>query len=183
MKDRNKMPDPTAYTLKEIKKTYKEQTIPYKNYKEKMKKDAERRKDAKKREEEWHKELSEKVKIDKKDKQLPIPQDYTTFDMINKKGIVKKKNGFGSELRIPLSDNDKWLKKIEHYNKNPVEGKAVNPKIDPQPGPAKYSLISHWKGKDLKMKKKNKNTEPEKLPNILGTISKGVSISNYYKKI
>ncbi len=125
-------------------------------------------------------DLRDKVKFDVRHKNTPIPVDINTFDKLqkeyeklNKKG---KTWGFGVGSRVPLDEKTKWEKKVKNYNK--YSEKPLNAKSDPQPGPAHYSLICHWKGK---VTRKNKD-EMNKKPNFLSKISKGPQINPYYKK-
>jgi len=72
---------------------------------------------------------------------------------------------------------------MESYNKGVTDGKFVDLKKDPNPGPANYSLISYWPGKKIKEKKKKDGDDDKKLPNIFKTMSKGPSINMYYRSI
>ena len=164
---------------KKMKKV-EEKGISYKKYKDKLKEKKSYQKNKLEREKERLSHVKEKVNFNINKLNKPIPVNYNTFDKLSEKfkNINKKKKtwGFGVGSKIPKDENTKWLKKMEIKNK--YAEKKINTKIDPTPGPAHYSLISHWKGKTTK---KNKE-KLEKLPHHLSKISKGPVINAYYRK-
>ena len=72
---------------------------------------------------------------------------------------------------------------MEAYNKGVTDGKTIDLKKDPNPGPAHYSLIANWPGKKVKDKKKDMGDADKKLPNIFKSMSKGPSINMYYRSM
>ena len=116
---------------------------------------------------------------------VPVPLAYQTFaklEQLNSKdkdGKSQKKGlGFGVGSRLPLSEKEKWLKKVELYNSH--SDKQLDPKLDNLPGPSAYSIISHWQGKKSK---KDKENAAEKQQNFFKVTSKGPVISPYYARI
>ena len=51
------------------------------------------------------------------------------------------------ELKFPIDAEERWKKKVKTYNSVVDPDKALDPKKDMVPGPAGYSMISHWPGK------------------------------------
>ena len=159
--------------------------VGYKKFQEAAKARQEYFKNKKQKEEERIDELKGKVTFDVKALPEPIPADIDTFQRTLKlnakdkdKGTSNKGNGMGVGPRMPLSEKERWVKKVERYNINASE--PIDAKKDPAPAPNSYSLISYWPGK--KMKKRKAKENEEKLPNILSKISKGPIISVYYAK-
>ena len=69
--------------------------------------------------------LSNKVSFDLKRLPVPLPANFSTFEMLRhtkekvKGGTSQKKGlGFGVGSRIPLNEKEKWALKVEKYNKN-----------------------------------------------------------------
>lgn len=136
------------------------------------------------REREYAKEVSAKLSIDPKDLKnpIPLPADYDTFERIHKTmsrdkgaGSQTKSLGFGVGSRMPLSEKEKWMRKVELYNSH--SEKAIDPKADNVPGPFSYPLICHWAGKKPH-KEKDVPKEPQR--NFMKHITKGPSINPYY---
>jgi len=127
--------------------------------------------------------------IQKHPNALPVAyQTFSRFALSNpdmkpgKKIIGPKGKGFGSDGRFVADELERWKRKITKYNANVPHDKAIDLKKDPQPGPAQYSLIASWPGKKLKGVKKRKEEDPSRpLPNIFKSMSKGPSISAYYR--
>lgn len=143
-------------------------------------------KDKRERERDFANDVLAKLSMDPKDLKntIPLPVDYDTFERLNvtyskNKGTAsqKKTMGFGVGSRIPLSEKEKWVNKVQKYNSR--SDKAIDPKNDPQPGPPAYSLVCHWAGK-----KPRKEKEADKIEksNFLKHISRGPIISPYYSK-
>lgn len=136
------------------------------------------------REKERLSELKEKIKTDLNHLNNPIPQDYGTFAHVAQKNggynVIAKKykavnsvvKGFGTGPRFEPSENEKWKKKVEMWNKNETE-KPLDPNVDATPGPAKYSLISTWNAR------KNQDRDPLKR-NYFNMVSQGPPKSIYY---
>lgn len=136
------------------------------------------------REREYARELSAKLSIDPKDLRnpIPLPVDYDTFERIQKtmsrdkgSGSQTKSLGFGVGSRMPLSEKEKWVRKVELYNSH--SEKTIDPKLDNAPSPFSYPLICHWPGKKP-LKEKDVPKEPRR--NFMKHITKGPSISPYY---
>lgn len=157
-------------------KKFKEETIEKKEYlKGKIQK-----------ENDYTQEMLIKISMDAKElkKVIPVPVDYETFEKINllktkEKGLgsQKKTLGFGVGVRMPLSEKEKWVNKVEIYNSH--SEKRLDPKLDNLPGPSAYSLISHWAEKKLKNEKEEDGI---KKMNYFKLTSKGPVISPYYAK-
>lgn len=140
-------------------------------------------KNKKEREVNFAEEVIKKTNISPEDidNQLPLPADYVTFEKINKICLKEKSTksqkkglGFGVGDRIPLSDKDKWLKKVQRYNMNSTSN--IDASIDNIPGPSAYSLISHWAGKKPR-KEPEKKVESH---NYFKVVTKGPELNPYY---
>lgn len=125
--------------------------------------------------------LANRISFDLKQLPNPLPTDFETFEkslICSKKEKEQKSQkkglGFGIGQRIPLTDKEKWVLKVERYNINKVE--KIDPSVDNCPGPLAYSLIANWPGK---ISKKDKEGN-KKLPNIFKVASTGPSINPYY---
>lgn len=157
-----------------------ERGINYKKFKDRIKEKKNYQKEKLDREKERLNHVKEKVNFNINQLNKPIPPDYNTFDKLAEKykEINRKKKtwGFGVGSKIPEAKHVKWKKKMEI--KNTYAEKKIDLKKDPTPGPAHYSLISHWKGKT---NKKNKE-KLDKLPHHLSKLSKGPVINAYYRK-
>lgn len=118
----------------------------------------------------------------------PIPVAYKTFDdwrryyKVNKPN-PKQKNapGFGLSERFGLDEKAKYRREILKYNEGNTEGKELDPKADPVPGPGAYNLSEVWKGKKTKLRRPY-SAQPQPGQRIMSAISKGPTISAYYRK-
>lgn len=192
-----KMPGPGAHDPHEVpgdtekKVAEKKEYLSYKKFKDKTAEVIRRHKETKERTDTRLNDVIGKLGqgiIPKNP--IPLPNDMMTFQKLSilykdvqlGKASKKKGNGFGCEGRFLASDLEMWKRKSEAYNKGAPDGKTIDLKKDPKPGPAHYSLIASWPGKKMKMKKKTKGDDDDKkLPNIFKTMSKGPEINFYYK--
>jgi len=193
------LPGPDKYTPVEVytdvqrKIHNKQEFLAYKKYKDHTTEIIKRHKEFKERDDTRHGEVVGKLKegtVVKNPK--PLPVDLMTFDklsiiykdVISGKASKKKGNGFGTEDRFLADELAKWKRKMEAYNKGVTDGKTIDLKKDPVPGPAHYSLIASWPGKKMKGKKKKGDDDGDKkLPNIFKTMSKGPAINCYYSSM
>jgi len=122
----------------------------------------------------------------------PIYQHFMTFQGYSRKWEGKGKNKkvrgpvkqedrepfFGKSLRFDKTEKERVSKAIKLYNENNDEGKKIDPKQDPVPGPGYYKTQEVWKGKDVRMRRPY-SANPKVGDKILKSISKGPSISIY----
>jgi len=194
----DKLPGPDKYTpvepFTDIQRKIhnKQEFLAYKKYKDHVAEVTKRHKETKERDDARHQEIVGKLRDGTLVKNpRPLPVDLMTFDKISiiykdvqvGKASKKKGNGFGTEDRFLADELSKWKRKMEAYNKGVTDGKPIDLKKDPQPGPAQYSLIAAWPGKKIKNKKKKDDDGDKKLPNIFKTMSKGPSINYYYQSM
>ena len=175
------------FTKKLKKKKKPEQSfLSYKKFKEESASKRQFFKEKRLREKNHMEEIMGKLSIDPKELQNAIPMSltYETFARLNKiyskmKSLrsTKKTIGMGIGERIPLSDKEKWIKKVELYNSHSEQ--RIDPKLDNTPGPAAYSIVSHWAGK--KPHKEKAQSTDRKL-NFFKATSSGPHISPYYSK-
>lgn len=130
--------------------------------------------------EEYTNQVRNKVGLKETDYPHPVPVVYQTFErLFLKNGIKGTKGfrvsrtakGFGSEKRFGEDPNEKWLNRVEKYNRS-VE-KKIDPLVDEMPGPAAYSLISTWS--KSRAQKEDKTTF-----NYINNVSRGPSFSIYH---
>lgn len=192
------LPAPSKYDPKEPmtdgerKMKNKVEFLAYKKYKDHREEVKTRIKDTKTRVDERAQTVLRSLKdgiIQKNPSALPVAyRTFARFALTNpdmkpgKRVIGPKGKGFGSDGRFVADELEKYKRKITKYNANVPNDKAIDLKKDPQPGPAQYSLIAAWPGKKLKGVKKSKEEEGGRaLPNIFKSMSKGPSISAYYR--
>lgn len=118
----------------------------------------------------------------------PIPAAYKTFDSWHQYYKVNKPNpkqkngpGFGLSARFGLDEKAKYRREIIKYNEGNTVGKELDPKSDPVPGPGAYNLEEVWKGKKTKLRRPY-SAQPQVGQRIMSSISKGPSVSVYYRK-
>lgn len=118
----------------------------------------------------------------------PIPVAYRTFEDWGRYYKAHKPNprqkdapGFGKSARFGLDEKAKYRREILKYNEGNTEGKELDPKADPIPGPGHYNLSEVWKGKKTKLRRAY-SAQPKPGQRIMSSISKGPSISGYYRK-
>lgn len=162
--------------------------LPYKKFKEAVNEKQTQMKEADAEEKERQSELKDTLgdKIPKYP--YPISQSYRTFDSWSKYYKVNKPNprqkdapGFGKAERFGMDEKAKFQKQIKLYNEGIGDGKELDPKADPVPGPGAYNLSEVWKGKKVKMRRPY-SAQPKTGERILSSISKGPTISCYYRK-
>jgi hypothetical protein len=122
---------------------------------------------------EWNKERNEfwKERIEEKIETLkdplpkypePLPVSFVTFDKIKQKYPInlkrrpktqQKGRGFGTADRFETEEVKKWKELVSRWNAGIGDGKQLDPKKDPHPGPAQYSLMTYWPGKKVKGKR------------------------------
>lgn len=121
----------------------------------------------------------------------PVYQDRVTFTSIQKKNSKKSKKPrsyrdphFGKQQRFQKTQKEKFDRQIRLYNDSNQEGRTIDPKNDPSPGPGYYKLQETWKGKILPTKGKRRvrrpySAQPKIGQRILQKMSKGPSFSIY----
>lgn len=162
--------------------------LQYKNFKE----EADRIKSDRREKEAAEKERQNDLKEELGDKIpkfiQPISQSYRTFDNWSKYYKVnppkpKQKNapGFGLAERFGMDEKAKYQKQIKLYNEGNDQGRELDAKADPVPGPGTYNLQEVWNGKKVKMRRPY-SAQPKAGERILSSISKGPAVSIYYRK-
>jgi len=180
---------PTQMLLKKMKEAKKptETFLSFKKFKDETSEKKEYLKEKKQKENDYTQEMLRKISMDVKELKhvVPVPMDYETFEKIGlqkmrEKGSASQKKtlGFGVGSRMPLSEKEKWVNKVERYNCH--SEKRLDPKLDNLPGPSAYSLISHWAGKKPRREKEGEGT---KKMNFFKLASKGPIINPYYAKL
>ena len=118
----------------------------------------------------------------------PIPVAYRTFDSWHKyykknppNPYAKKGPGFGNAERFGMDEKAKHIKEIKTYNEGNQLGKELDPNTDPVPGPGNYKITEVWNGKIVKSRRPY-SAQPKVGERILTKISKGPSVSIYYRK-
>lgn len=118
----------------------------------------------------------------------PVPAAYRTFDSWNLHYKKNKPNprgpkgpGFGKGERFGLDEQAKYSKEVKLYNEGNPDGKELDPKANPVPGPGYYKLQEVWPGKELKMRRAY-SAKPKQGDRIMKHISKGPTTSIYYQK-
>lgn len=128
----------------------------------------------------------------------PIYQNFMTFHGYARKWEGKGKNKkvkgpvkqedkepfFGKATRFEKTEKERVLNSVKLFNENNNEGKKIDPKQDPIPGPGYYKTQEVWKGKIINPKyiRRPYSVNPKTGDKILKTISKGPSISIYNSK-
>lgn len=160
----------------------------YKNFKEAKQARATTQKERDQQEKERVTELKEVLgdKIPKLPE--PIPTAYRTFDSWKKHYIVNKPNpkqknapGFGLSARFGMDEKAKYNREIKLFNEGNTQGKELDPKADPVPGPGAYNLSEVWPGKKVKLRRPY-SAQPKAGERIFQSISTGPSVSIYYRK-
>lgn len=125
----------------------------------------------------------------------PTYQNFMTFQKYEKKwkgkgknrkvrGPIKKEDRephFGKAQRFPKTEKERVKRAVRLYNDNNDEGKTIDPKQDPVPGPGYYKLQEVWKGKKVKMRRPY-SANPKVGQKILKSISKGPTFSLYHSR-
>ena len=154
-----------------------------------MKEDKEKNKEAADKEKERVEELKDKLGDKFVTQPNPIVQSFRTFDYWTKyykknppNPYGKKGPGFGTEQRFGVNEKEKYQKQVKLYNAGNPEGKELDAKADPVPGPGYYKLQEVWNGKKVKLRRPY-SSQPKVGEQIQRKISKGVQISGYYQRI
>lgn len=124
----------------------------------------------------------------------PVHQNFMTFTRYQKKwegkgknrkvrGPVKKEEKephFGKDVRFPKTEKQLMANSVRLFNQNNDQGKKIDPKQDPVPGPGYYKLGEVWTGKKIDSKKvRPYSANPKVGERIIKSISKGPVFSIY----
>lgn len=121
-----------------------------------------------------------------------IPQAFTTFDLLAKKHPEsaqpqkRKREGlrephFGKAPRFVKSAVTKWKDDCKRFNSFNKNGKTIDLKNGPVPGPSRYNLVYKRRGK-VRRGKRSSSAVVRRGDQVDRYISKGISKSIYHPK-